>query len=92
MPLVAPGRRNWESGVRVELFDGSLLWPPTNWKAMSNDERLQATEFAALSCLMPTRQEFRPRTRECLFDEFKFPSAAWNHCTPGVRINKAPIL
>ena len=40
-PLLCPGRRDWAAGpsLDLQLLISSICWPPSNWRAMSPNQR-----------------------------------------------------
>ena len=73
MPLFPPARRDWTSGVEIQLpIPGSLsMWPPAGWKTMSADIKLLLWE--TVSTLLATLVfQAIPEDRGLLLDTFQF--------------------
>lgn len=54
MPLLPPGKRDWQSvpDESVQLCD-RLVWPPKGWMQLSADQKLLAWEYAAMLLSQP---------------------------------------
>lgn len=74
MPVFAPGRREWSKGglLQLELESGKFTWPPMNWTQYTPDQKLLASEFAAMSIESKTTGSFPTLSRGNLLDKFNF--------------------
>ena len=75
MPVCPPARRSWDFSKQLELECNNhhVLWPPTNWKALTPDQRLMAHEYVAI--LLENKKnpvEFPVISRKTLLDKHGF--------------------
>ncbi|MEW8548310.1 MAG: hypothetical protein AB2693_32805 [Candidatus Thiodiazotropha sp.] len=73
LPLVPPGRRNWDQDEVVTLTGrtNTIKWPPSGWRTFTAERRLQVFEFAA-GLLDADLTGFPVTSRSDLLDKYNF--------------------
>ena len=71
MPILPPGRREWEQVEEesIEIGD-SLLWPPKNWRTYTRETRAVVTEYAAAKLEM--KEGYKSIDRNTLLYKYNF--------------------
>lgn len=72
--MCLPAMRDWSSikGLEIECNGQEVLWPPSNWRVLTADQKLMANEYTALILERRRSADFPQLSRKALLDKYSF--------------------